>query len=269
MRKSILIALAFALLTGTAYGALGDLVGSFPNHPRGGTSSHYGMAADANYLYSYYYRSPYTVYRMRRSNGSLVSSYPCPLGTGSYQYYGRGMCYDGTGNIYFSNYYRRYVTRFRASNGSVLSTWMWPTTMGYRYGLAVDHKGTSAGTNIYQSYYSGIWYRSSLTGSLRRQWRTGIYDYAYDLAWDYGNKMIWYGNYSTEFVCGTNTNGSIIKSWGVPVPVSNPYGIAYWGNYLYVSTSSGTPDEYIWVYHCPPNVTVSPASVGKVKALFK
>ncbi len=268
MRKGILIALALMLLAGTASAKLGDLVASFDAI---GTSTHYGLAADANYLYHYHYYSSwrYPVIRMRRTNGAFVSSYPCPLGTASYLYYGRGMCYDGTGNIYFSNYYRRYVSRFRASNGSVLSTWMWPTTEGYRYGLCVDHNGTTGGTNIYQSYYTGIWYRSSLTGSLRDSWRIGRYDYAYDMAWDYGNKMIWYGNYSDEFVYGCNTRGSVIAKFDVPVSVNDPYGIAYWGNYLYVSTSSGNPDEYIWVYHCPANVTVSPASVGKVKALFQ
>ncbi|MEE9456695.1 MAG: hypothetical protein V3W11_06065 [bacterium] len=269
MRKSILIALALALLAGTAYGALGDLVASFPNQPRSPLTSHYGLAADANYLYSFMYYSSwrYPIIRMRRTTGAFVSSYPMPGPT--YPQYNRSISYDGTGNIYGNNYSRRYVVRFRASNGSMLSTWTWPTTMPARGALAVDHTGTGAGTNIYQSYYNGTWFKSSLTGSLKSSWRGPGYTYSYDMAWDYGNKMIWYSNYSTEFIYGCNTRGSIIKSWGVPVSVWDPYGIAYWGNYLYVSTIYGTPDEHIWVYHVPANIGVAPASVGKVKALFQ
>jgi len=266
LRKGILFLLALALLAGTASADLGDLVASFPNI---GTSYHYGLAADANYLYSFYYYSSwqYPIIRMNRTTGAYVSSYPNPLGTGSGQYYVRAVSYDGLGYLYLNNYSQRVVGRARASTGSLVSSWTWPSDS--RYGLCVDHNGTTGGTNIYQSYYTGTWYRSSLTGSLRESWRTGQYDYAYDLAWDYGNKMIWYGNYSTEFIYGCNTRGSIIKSFDVPITALDPYGIAYWGHYLYVSTSSGTPDEYIWVYHCPPNIGVAPASVGKVKALFQ
>ncbi len=268
MRKSILIALALALIAGTASATMGQLVSSFPNI---GTSSHYGLAADANYLYSFYYYSTwrYPIIRMRRTTGAFVSSYPMPGATTIYPQYNRSISYDGTGRIYANNYSRRYVHRFTASSGASISTWTWPTTMPYRYSLCVDHKGTSAGTNIYQAYYDGVWYKSSLTGSLKDSWRTGVYNYAFDMAWDYGNNVIWYGNYSTEFIYACNTRGSIIKSWGLPTHANDPYGIAYWGNYLYVSTISGSPNEYIWVYHCPRTLGLAPASVGKVKALFK
>ncbi len=271
MRKSILIALALALLAGTASAKLGDLVASFPNV---GTSTHYGLAADANYLYSFHYTSTgsYPVIRMRRSNGSFVSSYPCPLGTATYEYYGRGMCYDGTGNIYFGNYYRRYVARFQASTGSVLSTWMWPTSESYRYGLCVDHNGTSAGTYIYQSYYIGDFWKSRLNGSLVSSWSMPYYTYDYDQAWDYGNKLIWCANYSTDWIIAIDPNTEkMVESFRHPeqASISSCYGIAYWGQYLYVSNSGGTPDEYIWVFDCPNTVGVTPASVGKVKALFE
>ncbi|MEE8639088.1 MAG: hypothetical protein V3T41_01630 [bacterium] len=271
MRKSILIALALMLLAGTASAKLGDLVASFPNQPRSPLVSHYGLAADANYLYSFMYYSSwrYPIIRMRRTTGAFVSSYPMPGATSTYPQYNRSISYGGDGRIYANNYSRRYVARFTASNGAGLSTWNWPTTMPARYSLAVDHKGTSGGTNIYQTYYTGVWYKSSLTGSLKDSWRRPNTNYAFDMAWDYGNNMIWYCNYSTEYIYGCNTRGSILKSWGVPVSVWDPYGIAYWGNYLYVSTIYGTPDEHIWVYHCPANVGVEPASVGKVKALFQ
>lgn len=271
MRDRILIALVLILLAGAASAKLGDLVASFPNV---GTSTHYGLAADANYLYSFHYYSTggYPVIRMTRTSGSLVSSYPCPLGTGSYQYYGRGMCYDGTGYIYFVNYYQRFVARFQASSGATISTWTWPTSDSYRYGLCVDHNGTSAGTNVYTSYYVGDFWQNRLNGSLVSSWSMPFSTYDYDMAWDYGNKLIWCPNYSTDWIVAIDPDThKLVESFRHPeqASISSLYGIAYWGQYLYVSNSGGTPDEYIWVFHCPNTVGVAPASVGKVKALFK
>ena len=268
MRKSILIALAFALLAGAASAAkLGDLVASFDNI---GTSTHYGLAADANYVYSYYYYSTwrYPIIRMRRTTGAFVSSYPIPGSSTWYPRYTRGLSYDGLGYLYGNNYSRRYLARFRASSGAGLSTWTWPT--GTRYGVCVDHRGTAGGSNIYQNYTTNTWWVSSLTGSLKRAFRAPQNNYSYDLAWDYGNKLIWGSNYNDEYIYGYNpANGAVKAKFPLPVGPENGYGIAYWGNYLYVSTTSGTPDEYIWVFYCPANVGVAPASVGRVKALFQ
>jgi hypothetical protein len=272
LKKSILVSMAVVLMAGSAMGAFGDLVASFHNQPSSGTSTHYGLAADATYLYSFYYTTGYNVYRMLRSNGSLVSSYPCPLGTGTYQYYLRGACYDGTGYIYWQNYYQRIVARARADNGSLVSTWTWPTTEGYRYGIAVNHGASSAGTYIYQSYYVGDFWQSTLSGSAVSSFSLPYYTYDYDDDWDWNNRVIWAVNYSTDWIYGIDpTSEKMLYSFRHPkqADISSMYGIAYWPPYLYVSNSGGTPDEYIWVFHCPNNVGVAPASVGKVKALFR
>ncbi|NIT36372.1 MAG: hypothetical protein GTN49_07710 [candidate division Zixibacteria bacterium] len=270
MRKSILIILALALVTGTASAKLGDLVQSFRNV---GTSTHYGLAADANYLYSYYYYSiyRYPVLRLRRSNGAFVSSYPIPGSSTWYPRYTRGLSYDGAGYLYGNNYSRRYVARFRASNGSLLSTWNWPS--GTRYGICADHKGTSAGTYIYQSYYNGEFYKSRLTGSLVSSWSMPYPTYFYDHAWDYYNKLIWGVSYLTDWIYAIDPNPphKMLYSFRHPkwATISSCYGIAYWGDYLYVANESGSPDAYIWVFHCPHYLGVRPASVGKIKALFE
>jgi hypothetical protein len=66
------------------------------------------------------------------------------------------------------------------------------------------------------------------------------------------------------------TAGSIRESWQLRAGVRYPCGIAYYANRLYVSTSGGSPDEYIWVYDCPlSTVGVEPASLGRVKAMFE
>jgi hypothetical protein len=92
---------------------------------------------------------------------------------------------------------------------------------------------------------------------------------ALDLAWDYTHNLIWYANYSTYWVFGMTPGGSIKESWHLKTGVSAPYGIAYFGGRLYVSTSSGSPDEYIWVYDCTYSPNAAPASLGRVKALFR
>ena len=266
MKRVLIIAIA-AAVTAAAYGKLGDLVASFPNQPR--TYTHYGLAADAGYLYSYYYTTGYHIYRMLRSNGSLVSSYPNPLGTTTPNSYCRGLSYGGGTYLYINNYYTRVVGRFYASTGSLVSTWTWPTSLSYRSGICCTHDGTNYGSYIYQnSNPDRNFLYSTAAGSLISSFHRYA-SYIHDLAWDYGNSMIWYGGSTTEHIYGITTTGSIVASWRVPEPVRAPCGVAYYGQRLYVSTIQGVPDEYIWVYDCPKEFAVAPASLGRVKALFR
>jgi hypothetical protein len=160
------------------------------------------------------------------------------------------------------------VPKFYSSNGSLISSWTWGTDA--RYGICCEHNGTNPGSYIWLNYYTDtVFYRYTTIGSALSSFSVAANTGAYDLAWDYGNDMIWYPNYSDEYVYGITTTGTLMASWRVPSEVSNPYGIAYYDGYLYVSTSSGTPDEYIWVYECPNDVNVKAASMGKVKALFR
>lgn len=270
MKRVGWIVLGVALLGGVAYGAFGDLVASFPNQPTTGTSTHYGLAADATYLYSYYYTTGYNLYRMMRSNGSLVSSYPCPLGTSSPYIYCRGVSYDGTGHLLWINYSARYVARATASTGSLVSTWNWPS--GSRYGVCSNHTGTSGGNRIYTNYYTGDFWTHNTSGSEIASWSMPFYTYNYDMAWDWNNDVIWCSNYSTDWIYGIDpVSERMLYSFRHPkqADISSCYGVAYWPPYIYVSNSGGTPDEYIWVFHCPNNVNVAPASVGRVKALFR
>jgi hypothetical protein len=196
----------------------------------------------------------------------LVSSYPCPLGTTPPDSALHGFSYGGGSDLYALNYLTRVVARFTASSGSLISTWGWPS--GGRFGLCCEHDGSNPASYLWLSYYDGNFWRYTTDGSLVSSF--DIYNTnEYDLAWDYANKLIWYPNYNTDRVYAITTSGSAVASWRIPTGVTAPYGIAYYGEYLYVSTAGGVPDDYIWVYHCPNVVGIAPASIGKVKALFR
>ncbi len=273
MNKSMMITVA-TLAASAAFAAMGSLVASFPN---AGANAHYGLAADLEYLYSFHYDvlRGYPVNVMKRPDGSFVRSLEIPLPPLEKPYI-RGMGYEGDGSLgqgylYVNNYKDRYAARFRITTGKLAGSWGWAGGEN-RYGLCANNKKTQINTlrGFYQSYLDGVWWHSDKRGSLISSWRAPTANYAYDLAWDYRNNFIWYANSSTNWVFGMTTSGSIMESWPLEAGVLYPYGIAYYASRLYVSTSGGSPDEYIWVYDCPlSDVGIEPASLGRVKALFE
>jgi hypothetical protein len=206
---------------------------------------------------------------MIRTTGSLVGSYPNPLlqtPGGEERNYVRGLSYGGGPYLYIANYYVKSVACFYASNGSILSTWLWASGPG-RVGTCCTHDGINPGDYLW-SNSTTYFVRTTTTGSIVNTFEITPPNNL-DLAWDYVNNVIWFGDGAIEYVRGITTTGSFVASWALPPKAENPFGIAYYDNYLYISTSYGTPDEYIWVYHCPDINTVTPASLGRVKALFR
>lgn len=266
-----LLILTLILAVGNAFAAMGDLVGSFPNVS--GNGNHHGLAADHNFLYSFYEYSPenHPIHILNKSTGALQGSYPTPLQPYSQNYACYGLGYEAGapgGYLHIDNYDTRTVGKFVASSGSLISTWTWPT--GYRFSLCVNNDKETPGTakGIWQNDNLGNFWYSTTTGSLVSSFKIDN-TYSYDLAWDYKNDFIWFANINSESVYGMTTTGSILCSWRVPSAVLNPYGVAYYGQYLYVSTTGGSPENYIWIYHCPVCVGVSPSSFGKIKTLFQ
>jgi hypothetical protein len=266
MHKRIIILMVLAPIASTAFAGMGDLIASFPNS---GRSTHLGMAADANYLYSFHYdvATNYPMMVLRRSNGNPVRSFSLPLPYG-HNIFVRGVGYEGGGYLHLNNYSNRYVAKI-TTGGSFIRSWGW-SGGATRYGLCIDGDKTKpdTATRIYQSYLTGIWWRSTTNGSLISSFQSPFTNYAYDLAWDYVHNLIWYANYSVLWVFGMTPNGSIQESWALKSGVTAPYGVAYFGGRLYVSTSAGSPDEYIWVYDCS-YTDVAPASLGRVKAFYR
>jgi hypothetical protein len=252
---------------GVTFATMGKLINSFPNH---GRSAHLGMAADFNYLYSYHYdeATNYPINVLRKSDGRFVRSI-----TLTFPYPGkrcvRGLGYEAGGFLRVNNYYDMYVARI-TTRGSFVSSWGW-SGGATRYGLCINGDKTrpNTATRIYQNYLTGIWWQSTTNGSLISSFSSPYTAPALDLAWDYTHNLIWYANYSTYWVFGMTPGGSIKESWHLKTGVSAPYGIAYFGGRIYVSTSAGSPDEYIWVYDCTYSPNAAPASLGRVKALFR
>jgi hypothetical protein len=266
MRKCMILVVWSTLAAGTAVAGMGSLLASFPNY---GRSTHYGMAADVRYLYSYHYDAAtnYPINVLNRTNGAFVRSMPVPLPY-LHNLYIRGLGYEGGGFLRVNNYNHRYVAKI-TTGGTFVSSWGWSGGVA-RYGLCINGDKRASGTanRIYQSYLTGIWWVSTTNGSLISSFQAPHTNYALDLAWDYTHNLIWYANYTTRWVVGMTPAGSIKESWALRPTVTAPYGIAYFGGRLYVSTSGGAPDEYIWVYECT-YTDLEPASFGKVKALFR
>jgi hypothetical protein len=135
------------------------------------------------------------------------------------------------------------------------------------YGMAVEATadGGRAPTAMLTSDSSPayVWRRQLTTGSILSSIAaTGTYDIAYD----WRNKLVWHRSSST--IVGRNpTSGSIEASF--TSPAGPALAFTYYGQYLWIGTT--TSYHRIYKVHCPiiPGVAVVPTSVGKVKAIFK
>lgn len=269
IKAGVLVTLVTA---GPAFARMGDLVASFPAP---GANQHYGLAADRNYLYTHHSSSvgSWPIFIIRRQNGSFVGSYRSPfygVTPGNYNCF-RGLSYEGGGYIWATNYAYDIIIKFRASDGSFISSWGTGFGTERTYGICARNYKTGSGTlrgfNISEYHAPHRVWNFSTSGSLVSSFQACA---AADLAWDYFLKLIWAPDFSDGYVYGYTEQGRLFSSWSwrVRPTINNAFGVAYYGEYLYVLTTSGTPDEYIWVFHCTW-MDVEPASLGRVKALFR
>jgi hypothetical protein len=88
-------------------------------------------------------------------------------------------------------------------------------------------------------------------------------DSFFDIAWDHRNQLLWMGDLA-NVVYGYNLSGSVVASF--TVPSTYPYGMAYYDQYLWVGCDG---NDYIYRVHCPGNIGVTPASFGRIKAIYR
>jgi len=271
MKKVLLVITTSLCAAAAAFGALGDVLNSFPapaTYPIA-----LGIAGDyTNFLWVYCNASPFRIYQISGITGSLLSSYVSPQGSATrgltYSYNGGGGLPSGS-YLWMGNYGTDYIYRCNSGNGSVYASI--PANHDMILGIAVTATGDGGSAPTYMlssDDYAAYMYRQALTtGSIYSSWTVAA-DVC-DIAWDWRNAVVWTGR-GDNYVYGYRTTGSLAASFRIPNDY--PVGFCYTTNYLWVSCTIGIrPADYIYRIHCPlvPNLSVEPASVGRIKSLFK
>lgn len=254
MRWYIVIGLAFALAAVPALAALGDIVGSFMG-PDPGLR---GLGRSTAYLYVIGQPFPDLVYRCNPTTGSVYSSWPTP-----YPSQNRGLAVTWGDHVWVGSFVDDIVYECAGASGSIYGSW---DAVNDPYGLAPlctgDGGQGTTGLYSYDSIPNFVYLHNLPNGSVIRSFPLA-HATPYDLAYDHRNRLLW--KYYVNFIYGYSPNdGSVVASFARPYP-STCYGLAYYGEYLWISARDGN----IFIVHCPGNIGVRPASLGRVKALFR
>jgi len=265
--RVLAVVILWAAVNPAAFAALGDVVQSF----RAPREKPYALAADESNVYVYSGGlGPFYIWRLAASNGSIAGSFQVPGPYGAV--YGLG--YEYGGYLWFGNpevLPPAHVIKLDAETGSFISSF--PVYEHTLWG-GVDCQGNpnvpGSLTAIITSDWNPFWFsRYTPAGSLLGSFRYDSTLVLRDIGWDYVDNLIWSpDSHGSDYVYGLTTRGSIVASF--EAPDESPFGCAYVGGYLWLSTTPYGRDHYIWRVHCPtPNPAVAPASLGKVKALFR
>ena len=260
MKKVLLSGFIATVTAGAAFADLGDVVASFRSpYPSPNALAHANNATQM-WLYSNHNTSGRRVFLVHHTTGSVYSSFPSYCGT-----YTRGLTYEDPGYLWVGNYNTRRVYRCRSASGSVLYSWAANHAIS---GLALKARG-DGGVNQDGIFVNAIsprytWRHRPSDGSIISSltYSPALYG---DLAWDWRNNLVWGGDANVNYVYGCTTGGAVAASFRSPAV--NPQGMCYYGQYLWVGTNSSP--YYVYQVHCPNTVGVAPASLGRVKALFK
>jgi hypothetical protein len=257
MKKIVIVALASLLTVSVASAYLGEIVASY-RIPAPGTPCGVGVAVGDLYVLTD--NSLNMVYRLSRDTGSVIGSFPTPYGFGN-----RGLCYSTGGHVWIGCIPKGHVYNCYGATGSVFGSW---SAGQDPWGLAPFATGDGgAGT-------TAIFSRDSSPNLVKRHHMTTGSVYAsfplqhssiFDFAYDFRNKLFWADYNSPPAIYGYSaTNGSVVASF--PRPYAGPgYGLAYSHSYLWIAMSN----HYIYKVKCPGGVGISPASMGKIRAIYK
>ncbi len=244
--------LALTLAAGTAFAALGDVVSSF----RSLSSELRGLARSDTALFALCYTSPNVVYRFHPVTGSIYGWWNTPRATKN-----RGLAFSWGGHVWVGCFENDLVYDCVAATGSVRASW----SAGHDpYGIAPHCTGDAGrGTTalfVADSQPGYIWRHNPSTGSILSSFRSGA---RWDVAYDHRNRLIWIPVDYLDIIFGISTSGSIVSSF--EGPATGATGAAYHGQYLFIGCTNG----YVYRVHCPGPVSATPASLGKVKALYR
>jgi len=262
MKRFLVVTAVTLCAAGMVWGTLGQVVASWR------APADYPLclarAPNVSYMWLWCNRSPYTIYRVHSDTGSVYSSYVHPRATnyvrGLTFSYGSTPPYSGS-YLWVGNYSNDYVYMSNYTTGSVYRSY---SVAHDPYGLAVQATadGGQAPTAMLTSDSSPayVWRRQLTTGSIMSSFgASGLYDIAYD----WRNKLVW-GRSGSTIVGRDVATGSITASF--TSPPGPALAFTYYGQYLWIGTT--TSYHRIYKVHCPFPVSVAPASLGKVKAIF-
>jgi hypothetical protein len=259
MKKGIISGIILAVAAGAAFGALGDVVASFPAPYRAPIALAHANDASQMWLFCNQNTSGWRIFRVHNVTGSVYSSFVSPCDR-----YTRGITYEDPGYMWIGNFNEERVYRCRSVNGSVY--YSWAANHGVS-GLSLK-AGGDGGVNHDGLFVNAValttWRHRTTDGSIISSFSYTPVLYG-DIAWDWRNELVWGGDANVNYVYGLTTGGTVMASFASPAV--NPQGICYYGQYLWVGVNS-TPD-YVYKIHCPNTVGVGPASLGRVKALYR
>lgn len=237
----VLTATILLLAMGAAWGAFGDILGSFPAPDQ----LPIALAWENAHLWVYCIDPPCLVYRVNPNNGSVYTSFSPPTARG------RGLTWNGT-YLWYGVYSPNVIWRL-STGGSIRGSFTIPAYYG---GLSWD------GTYLWAtSRIPGTFWRVTTTSSVVSSFTT--FFEPRDPGFD-GRYLIDATNSPLNMIYRLTTVGSVVQL--VPPPADYPWGCCVGGGYLWISTAQGT--NRIWRLDLGP-VDVVPASLGRVKGLFR
>ncbi len=223
----------------------------------------YGVEYDGYRLWTT--QSPGYIVQRHYPSGSVVSSFELEG-----FYLPIGMAYDGTYIYTSESWLAQHIYKIDPAGRTIVGSFPFPPGMTFCGGLAYD------GNNLYFAclWYSWLW-RITTNGSILSTFDMGI-KLPSGLAYDDrtpGGPFIWCCNEPKErttYVYKLTTNGSVLESAKWPIPNSNLVGLAFDGTYLWgVETPEVWNENYIYRIFYYSDAGVIPASVGRIKALYR
>jgi len=201
------------------------------------------------------------IYRMNPTTGSVIGSWQT-----TWSNMNSGMDY-GDNYLWIASYANSTMYRCQPDTGSIFGSW-YINPPGQRDGVApyCTGDGGAGMLGIFTSDKYKGYYHNMTTGSMLYSWDWPNGEWNIDIAYDWRNRLIWKPAWS-QYVQGFTTAGSLVTSFRGPGNFQ--YGMAYNAEYLWICGSFTGSDVAIYRVHCPANVAVAPASLGKVKALLK
>jgi hypothetical protein len=199
------------------------------------------------------------IYRCNINNGSVLDSWPPPNNKPAF-----GVAYVPRGHCWCNRQTEKIFYCCDYTTGSITRSW---TVSNLAYGLAplCTGDGGAGTTRLLANYINPnrVCAHNLGDGTVTNTVNLSVCA-RWDIAYDWRNNMVWGLNSAGNQINGYSYDtGSVVASFEAPAPMTK--GLAYTGSYLYAASDNS---GLIYQIHCPGDIGVAPASVGRVKALF-